>query len=106
MYTEQTTTHDQERPPLGSDEAIGEIVEAILNCGDLWDHDFGLRINDPEVWPLLLNCAGLLAFDPHYLEVIEAIRDLGWIRVSGPNRTGTSADLDDPNVEKTRAEDF
>jgi hypothetical protein len=95
----------EERPPPGSDEAIGKVREAIRNCGDLWDHVIGLRRNDPKKWPVLLHLAGLLTFIPHYLEVIEALRDLGWIRVSGA-RSGTPADLTNPDVKKTYPEDF
>jgi hypothetical protein len=114
MNDEQQTT--EERPPLGSQEAIDKVREAILDyfgreVREDWDYlgkhsSISLRTHEPDTWPNILHYFGPLDFKPHPLEVIEAIRDLGRIRVSGSNRTGTPADPDDPNVEKTRAEDF
>ncbi len=101
MDTENKAT-GQERPPLGSEEAISEIVEALLNCGDDWER---LRRLDADIWPSVLHDHGHLPFKPHYLELVEALRELGWVRVSGP-LTGTPEDMDNPEVMKTWPEDM
>ncbi len=113
--TQQTTTHEQERPPLGSSEAIAKIVEALLESrresrrGELWDHPFGLRANKLELWPFLLRVTHFLDFEPHYLEIIEALRELGWVYIWGPRTdtpAGTSVDLTSPDIKKKYPEDF
>jgi hypothetical protein len=75
----------EERPPLGSEEAIGKVAEAIF---DRWGHEvredrkdlgkqlqMSLRANEPVDWPYILHTLGYLDFKPHYLEVIKALHE-------------------------------
>ena len=101
------TKGSEERPPLGSEEAIGAVVEALLaarNRKKSWDF---MREYLVESWPHILEMGRFINFVPHYLEVIEALRELSWVRVSAPNPpNGDRVDLDNPDVQKKYPEDY
>lgn len=103
MATKKTTIPDwRERPPLGSDEAINSLKEVLLSAEDIWDQLHRWRLTD---WPGLLYCCDRIHFPGHYLELIEAFRELGWGQISGP-LTDTPEDITNPEVHKKWPEDF
>jgi len=98
MDTENKAT-GQERPPLGSEEAISAVVEALSEARAnkaVWDGPFFKlrRVQELEKWTVFLYASTSLDFQPHYLEIVEALRTLRWVQVTVPGRSATPEDLE------------